>query len=108
MGVSFAETEARGREVGAAVARCAETLVTVTDVHVAACSRRIELPVHGAGRSVAHYEEHLAALRRDALAALNLPEDSTARTADFYRLERERTGGLPPDELRARLARGRV
>ena len=108
VGVSFAETEALGREVGEAVAQCAEAIETVSDAEVAASSRRIDLPVHGGGGSGADYEAHVAALRSDALAALDLPADATVRTAELYGLEQERTRGLPDDERRARLARVRV
>ena len=55
----------------------------------------------------ADYERHLAELRARALAALDLPPDAEVRTSDFYRLEQERTRGLPADEVRERLARVR-
>jgi len=107
VGVSFEQTRALGREVGEAVATAAREIETRADVPINARSTRVLLPVHAGALPPAEYERHLAELRARALAALDLPPDAEVRTSDFYRLEQERTRGLPADEVRERLARVR-
>jgi len=109
VGESFDVLQRLGREVGDAIAQTARALPARRDVPIAAGARALRLTTHGgddlddAGRP-----RHLAALRADALAALDLPPDSEATTNDLYRIGAERTAGLPPEEARARLARVRV
>lgn len=104
VGVGFEEMEALGREVGTAVANCAGALETRPDFLVASANTRVPIPVHGAdGR-----DEHLNDRRRDALRALDLPEDLEPSTAEWYRLEREGTAGLSRREIRERLSRVRL
>jgi hypothetical protein len=107
VGVGFEEVERLGREVGDAVAEAAGAAAPLGDVAVAAGSRRSRVPVHGGELDPADYEAWLAASRAEALRALDLPETSEARSRELYRLERERTEGLPAPERRRRIARVR-
>jgi hypothetical protein len=50
---------------------------------------------------------HLATLRAEALAALDV-EEAEQGTAELFRLEQERTRDLPPAERRERIARVRT
>ena len=98
-GVGFDEVERLGREVGEAVARAALAAEPArAAAAVGARSARVRLR--------AHREDPEA--RRSALAALGLPPGSEIATNDFFRLETERTQGLPPEERRERIARVRV
>ena len=97
-GVGFAEVEKLGREVGEAVARAALAAEpSRAEGAVGALSTRVRLP--------AHREDEGA--RRQALEALALPPDTELGTNDFFRLETERTRGLPAAERRERIARVR-
>jgi hypothetical protein len=107
VGVSFDAMAALGLEIGAAVARAASGIETRPEAAVAAASRRLAIPVHAAEGDDASYEARLAALRLDALAALDLPADADVGTGDFFRLEHERTASYPSDARRERLARVR-
>ena len=106
VGVGFDEVERLGREIGRAVAEAAAGAATSASAPVGAASTRMAIPVHG-GDLEAGYEEWLSGTRSAALAALDLPSDAKLRTADFYRLERERTQGLEAGERRERIARVR-
>jgi hypothetical protein len=107
-GAGFEEMEALGREIGAAVATCASALRTDADAPIAIRSRRARLAIHGAEDGQAGREAALARRRADALAALDLPPDAALRAQDFYRLEHERTRGLPIEDVRERIARVRL
>lgn len=109
VGESFDVVAGLGQEVGTAVASAAMKIETRSDVSVGAASAMVLLATHG-GRDLdaAGRPRHLAALRRDALAALDLPATSEASTSDLYRIGGERTAGMSPEEARARLARVRV
>jgi hypothetical protein len=98
-GVGFDEVERLGRELGEAVARAALAAEPAcSPAAVGARSARVRLS--------AHREDPEA--RSLALAALDLPSDSELGTSDFFRLETERTQGLPPEERRERIARVRT
>jgi len=97
VGVSHAETEALGREVGEAVADAAANLEPVADARVGAASDTVRIPAHRAT------ESGLA----DALAALDLPADTRPKVSELYGLEQERTQHLPANERRDRIARVR-
>jgi hypothetical protein len=109
VGVGFDELARLGAEVGDAVVEAARRIETTPEARIAAASATVPLTTHGGakldddGRPTS-----LARLRADALAALDLPRDSAATTADLYRVGAERTAGLPAEEARARLARVRV
>ena len=96
-GVGFDEVEKLGREVGEAVAAAALAAKPERSAAVGALSGRVRLAAH------AESETERAA----ALAALELPPDAQLGTNDFFRLETERTQGLPPAERRERIARVR-
>jgi hypothetical protein len=96
-GVGFDETEQLGREVGDAVAIAAGGIRTEPVARVGAQSSRVTLRAH------AESEQE----RQAALAALELPADAKPGTDAWFRLERERTQGLPPADRRERLARVR-
>ncbi len=98
VGVGFEETRALGRELGMAVARVAQRVTTRADAPVAAAS--VGVPIRA--RSAAPGD------REAALAALGLPPDAEVGTAELFRLERERTEGLPAAERRERIARVRA
>lgn len=104
LGVSFEEMEELGREIGTAVARCAVALETHTPFPVASASTTVSIPVHGATAG----EGGQWRRKRDALEALGLPEDLEPSTADWYRLEAERTAGLPAEDVRERLSSVRL
>jgi hypothetical protein len=108
VGAGFEEMEALGAELGLAVARAATAIETRGDAPVAAGSARVAVPVHGAEAGEATREQALAAARRAALAALDLPPDSSLRTGELFRAAEERTCDLPPEERRERLARARL
>ena len=97
-GVGFDEVEKLGREVGEAVARAALGAAPARAPEVAAGS--------GSVRLRAHHEDE--AERQAALAALGLAATETPSTSDLFRLETERTRGLPPEERRERIARVRT
>ncbi len=99
VGVGFDEMEVLGREIGQAVVGVASALETRHEAEVAAGSTRIRIPVHG---------EDPERRRREALAALELPPDSKAGTGELFRLEAERTAGLPEKERRERVAKLRL
>jgi hypothetical protein len=99
VGVGFDQVEVLGREIGRAVALAASAVETRRDVAVAARSARVRIPVHG---------DDPERRRLDALAALGLPPDSKAGTGELYRLEAERTAGLPEEERRERVAKVRL
>jgi hypothetical protein len=96
-GVDYEACCALGRELGAAVGEAAAALETQRDAAVGAASGRVAIPTWQADD----------AGRRAALAALDLPEESDAGTAELFAMERERTAGYPPAERRERLARVR-
>ena len=98
VGVSFAETEALGREIGTAVAEAAAGIETRADASVGARSARVAVPTLRAAPDG----------RARALAALGLPADSAARTGELFALEHERTRDLPTDDRRERIARVRA
>lgn len=108
VGVGFDEMEALGREVGEAVAKAALGLETRTGALVGAALRKVRLATHPGDCAAQERTARLQARRTDALAALGLPADAEASTADFYRLEAERTRGLPANEVRERLSRVRL
>jgi hypothetical protein len=97
-GVGFDQVERLGREVGEAVARAALAAEPTRSLAVGARSARVRL--------AAHREDE--GERQAALAALGLQPDETPSTNDFFRLETERTQGLPPAERRERIARVRT
>jgi hypothetical protein len=107
VGVGFDEVERLGREIGRAVAEAAGGAATSASATVGAASARTAIPVHGGELEGAEYEAWLGASRAVALAALGFPSDAELRTADFYRLERERTEGLDAGERRECIARVR-
>ncbi len=106
-GVGFAECEALGRELGAAVADAAREIETASDAQVGAAATRLRIPCHPGEPDDEADARHFEALRRDALAALDLPPETEAGTAELYALEHERTRELPLAERRARIARVR-
>ena len=83
----------------------AARLDTDSDAPIGIATGRVRLPIHGAARGEDQREERLAQRRADALSALDLPPDAAPSTRDLYRLEHERTRGLPVDEVRERIAR---
>jgi hypothetical protein len=97
-GVGFGQVEQLGRELGEAVARAALGAEPMRSLALGARSSRVRL--------AAHREDEQQ--RRAALAALDLPMDAAPSTNDFFRLETERTQGLPPEERRERIARVRT
>jgi hypothetical protein len=97
-GVGFDQVEQLGRELGEAVARAALGAEPTRSLAVGALSSRVRL--------AAHREDE--GERQAALAALGLRPDETPSTNDFFRLETERTRGLPPEERRERIARVRT
>jgi hypothetical protein len=98
-GVGFAEVEKLGREVGEAVAGAALSAEpSRAEAAVGALTERVRL--------VAHREDEAARAR--ALEALELPPETELGTNDFFRLETERTRGLPAAERRERIARVRA
>ena len=99
VGVGFDRVEILGREIGEAVVEAASGIETRSEVPVAAGSARVRIPVHAADPE---------RRRREALAALGLPPDSKAGTGELYRLEAERTAGLPEEERRERVAKVRL
>jgi hypothetical protein len=107
-GAGFDEVEALGREMAAEVAAYAARLDTDSDAPIGIATGRVRLPIHGAARGEDQREERLAQRRADALSALDLPPDAAPSTRDLYRLEHERTRGLPVDEVRERIARVRL
>jgi hypothetical protein len=98
VGVDFEQVEVLGREIGRAVVGAASAIETRPEAVVDAGSSRVRIPVHRAD---------LELRRRQALAALELPPDSEARTRDLYRLEWERTADLPAEQRRERIAKVR-
>jgi hypothetical protein len=99
-GVGFEEVEELGREIGGAVAEAAlgaEPLPAGAAAAVGAASGRVRLAAH----------RESEAERARALAALDLPPDAELGTDAFFRLETERTQGLPAAERRERIARVR-
>jgi hypothetical protein len=96
-GAGFAEVERLGREVGDAVAQAALDAKPEPAAAVGALSGRVRLSAHAESEA-----ERVAALE-----ALGLPPDAQLGTNDFFRLETERTRGLPPAERRERIARVR-
>lgn len=106
-GAAFEALEAIGREAGEAVVAVASELTTHADVEIAAGSRRLRLPVHGADAADAAHAAHLAAGRAEALAALDLPGDAEIGTGELFGLLHERTRDFPLDEARERIARVR-
>jgi hypothetical protein len=99
VGVDFDQVEVLGREIGRAVVEAASAIETRRDVVVAAGSARVRIPVHAADPE---------RRRLEALSALGLPPDSKAGTGELYRLEAERTAGLPEEERRERVAKVRL
>jgi hypothetical protein len=94
-GVGFDQVEQLGRELGDAVASAALGAEPLrSSLALGARASRVRL--------AAHREEER--LRREALAALELPADATPSTNDFFRLETERTQHLPPEQRRERIA----
>ncbi len=107
VGVGFDEVERLGREIGRAVAEVAVGAKTSASVPVGAASARTAIPVHGGDLAGGDYDEWLRSTRAAALDALGFPPDAELRSADFYRLERERTEGLDAGARRERIARVR-
>jgi hypothetical protein len=97
-GVGFDEVERLGRELGEAVAKAALAAAPARSAAVGARTGRVRLR--------AHRED--PERRRLALEALGLPLDSDPSTNDLFRLETERTRGLPAEERRERIARVRA
>jgi len=93
-GVGFDEVERLGREVGSAVAAAALAAKAERSAAIGALSARVRLAAHPESE----------AERAAALVALELPPDAELGTSDFFRLETERTQGLPPAERRERIA----
>ncbi len=108
VGVGFDEMEGLGREVGHAVAKVAADLETSAAVEIAAASRPIRLPVHGARQGESGRRAVLDRRRREALRALGLDEDLEPGVAEWYRLEAEHTAGLAAAEVRERSSRVRL
>jgi len=104
LGAGFDAVETLGREVGEAVARAASGIETRADAPVAAVSRRLCVPIHGAAEGEATRDAALARAKRAALEALDLPPDARVGTGELFRLTPERTEGLPPEERRERVA----
>jgi hypothetical protein len=107
VGVGFEAVERLGRELGRVVVESAARIETSADAPVAAASARTAVPVHGGELEEGEREAWLEASRVAALDALDLAPDAALRSADLYRLERERTEGLPAGERRERIARVR-
>lgn len=98
VGVSFAEAEALGQELGDAVADTAEGIRSEPHAIVAADAVRVPLE--------ARRPEEEA--RREAFAALGLDAQAEVGTGELFRLEQERTAHLPEGprrEARARVRR---
>lgn len=95
VGVGFDEAFALGRELGEAVAEVAGSIETRSDVPIRASAVRVPISVHPPSSAA------------PALEALGLPADSEPRTGELFRLEQERTAGLPEAERRERIARVR-
>ena len=107
VGAGFGEVERLGRELGRAVVESAARIATSAEAPVGAASARTPIAVHGGELEEGEREAWLQASRGVALEALGLPADAALRSADFYRLERERTEGLEAGERRERIARVR-
>jgi hypothetical protein len=106
-GVGFAEMEALGREVGAAVAEAAEGITPVADVRVCIDEVTVALPVHGAEGGEEARRAALAQARSRAQEALGLASDVDPDVGAWFGLIAERTAGLAPDEARPRIAAAR-
>jgi hypothetical protein len=104
VGVAYEEMEALGREVGEAVASAAAAIVPLADAPVRVKAASVALPVHGAESGEEGHRDALAHARRAAQAALALPADADPDVGAWFRLIAERTGGLPRDEARPRIA----
>jgi hypothetical protein len=107
VGVSFAEMEALGSEIGRAVGEAARTIETRSDATVAIDSARLRIPVHPGAMDPRQREGALARLRAEAFAALGVADDPALGIADFYRLERECTAAFDLPERRERVAKVR-
>lgn len=107
VGVSYEETEALGREVGAAAARAAAAIEPTRDAPVRAAAGTVVVPVHGAERGADARREALAATRRRAQQALGLAPDDDPDVGGWFVRIAERTAGLAPDEARPRIAAAR-
>lgn len=104
VGVAYEEMEALGREVGAAAANAAAAIVPAPDATVRVGVASVALPVHGAEAGEEGHQAALDAARRAAQAALELPADADPDVGAWFRLIEERTGRLPRDEARPRIA----
>jgi len=104
VGVGYEEMEALGRELGEAVASAAAAIVPAADAPVAAAAARVALPVHGAEDGEPARQEALAAARRGAQQALDLPADADPDVGGWFRLIDERTRALPREQARPRIA----
>ena len=107
VGAGFAACETLGREVGEAVVSAAQGATLGGSFAVAARLERIRIPIHD-GADDAARKASLAARARDASMALGLDPAEPLRVSQAYALEQERTAGLPPDEVRERVARVRL
>ncbi len=107
IGVGFDEVEALGREVSVAVVEAASRIETRGDALVGAAHVTRPLAVHGSGGGPEAARAALGAGRKDALAALDLPDDADVGTAELFRVATERTRDFPPEERRQRRARVR-
>jgi hypothetical protein len=105
-GASFERVRELGGEIGEAVAKTAQGIRSEAEVTVRASTAQVELSTHGGDGE--QRSAHLAELRADALAALDLEDDPQLRSADFYRLEHERTESYAEAERRARISRVRL
>lgn len=104
VGVGYEEMAALGREVGTAAAAAAAALAPDADAPVQVEEARMVLPVHGAAHGEEARRAALAAVRRRAQQALGLPADEDPDVGGWFRLVAERTGGLPHDVARPRIA----
>jgi hypothetical protein len=105
-GVSFEAMAELGREVGEAVVACAATIETSADARIEAEVRSVALPIHNVAGG--RREEAVEARRRAAMEALGLEPSERLSVRELYRVEHERTGHLPRDAQRERLARVRL
>jgi hypothetical protein len=108
VGVSFEETGRLGREIGETVAEAAVGIEPEADARIACQAQRIDLPVHGGELGETGRTRRLEAARGDALEALGMNRQARVRTAELFRLEQQRTEGLPDAERRERIARVRL
>lgn len=107
-GVSPAEMEALGREVGRAAASAAAAARTAAAGPAQVARAEVVLAVPGGEHGEEGRAAWLDGRRAEALAALDLPAEAEVHPRDLFRLAHERCRGLAADEARDRIGRVRL